>query len=89
MSISINEFSEEEIIVVIELKEIYNLGEKAEGLMFKKVNFNGALIAVNNALRFYQTPNIPETNNLTAASTFWVSRQLGPKKSKIDGKKKS
>ena len=74
---------------MIELKEIYDLGGKAEGLMFKKVNFNGAVITVNNALRFFQTPNIPETNNLTAASTFWVSRQLGLKKSKIDGKKKS
>ena len=34
LSISINEVSEEEIIVVNKLKEKYDLGEKAEGLMF-------------------------------------------------------
>ena len=33
-SISINQASEEEIIIVIELKEIYDLGEKVEGIIF-------------------------------------------------------
>ena len=32
LSISINEVSEEEITVVNELKEIYDLGEKADGI---------------------------------------------------------
>ena len=36
LSISINEASEKEILVVNELKEIYDLGEKAEGIIFKK-----------------------------------------------------
>ena len=35
LSISINEASEEEIIVVNELKEIYDLAEKADGIIFK------------------------------------------------------
>ena len=35
LSISINEVSEEEITVVNELKEIYDLGEKADGIIFK------------------------------------------------------
>ena len=39
MSISINGASEEETIVVDELKGIYDLGEKAEGIIFKKVDF--------------------------------------------------
>ena len=34
LSISINEASEEEIIVVNELKEIYDLGQNAEGIIF-------------------------------------------------------
>ena len=37
-SISINEASEQEIIVINEFEEIYDLGEKAEGI-FKKVDF--------------------------------------------------
>ena len=34
LSISINEASEEDFTVVNELKEIYDLGEKAEGIIF-------------------------------------------------------
>ena len=37
MSISINEASEEEIIVVNELKGIYDLSENAEEITFKKL----------------------------------------------------
>ena len=37
MSISVNEASEEKIIVVNELKKIYDLGEKAEGIIFKSL----------------------------------------------------
>ena len=33
-SISINQAAEEEIIIVNELKEIYDLGEKVEGIIF-------------------------------------------------------
>lgn len=35
MTISINEASEEKIIFVNELKKIYDLGGKAEGIIFK------------------------------------------------------
>ena len=37
ISISVNEASEEKIIVVNELKKIYDLGEKAEGIIFKSL----------------------------------------------------
>ena len=37
MSISINEASEEEIIVINELKGIYDLNENAEEIIFKKL----------------------------------------------------
>ena len=92
LSISINEASEEEIIVVNELKEIYDLGENAEGIIFKKVDFkklHAAVRRVNNVLRFFETSNITETNNLIVASSVWVSRQLGLKKAKRDDKTKS
>ena len=39
LSIVMNVASEEEIIVVSELKEIYDLGEKVEGIIFQKVDF--------------------------------------------------
>ena len=84
ISISINEASEEAILVVNELKEVYDLGEKAEGIIFKKVDFkrlNTADRRVNNVLT--------ETNNLIVSSYVWVSRQLGLKKAKRDGKTKS
>ena len=92
MSISSNEASEEEITVVNELKEIYDLGQNAEGIIFKKVfkkdfkRLNKAVRRVNNVLRFFETSDITETNNLIVASSVWVSRQLGLKKSKRDGK---
>ena len=50
LSISINEASEEERIVVNELKKIYDLGENSEAIIFKKVDFtrvNAAVRRVN------------------------------------------
>ena len=91
MSISINEASEEEKIVVTEFKEIYDLGEKAEVIILKKVDFkrlNAAVQRVNNVLRFFGTSNIAETNNLIVASSVWVSRQQGLKRAIRDGKTK-
>ena len=44
---------------------------------------------INNILRFFKTSNITETNNLIVASPAWVSRKLGLKKAKRDGKAKS
>ena len=53
------------------MKEIYDLGQKAEGI-FKTVDFkrlNAAVQRVNNVLRFFETSNITETNNLIIASS--------------------
>ena len=91
LSISINEASEEEKTVVTEFKKIYDLGEKAEVIILKKVDFkrlNAAVQRVNNVLRFFETSNIAETNNLYVASSVWVSRQQGLKRAIRDGKTK-
>ena len=72
------------------MKEIYDLGEKAEGIIFKKVDFkrlNAVVQRVNNVLRFFETSNFTERDNLIVDSFVWVSTQLGLKKAKIDGKK--
>ena len=70
MSITINKASEEEIIIINELREIYDLGEKTEGIMFRKVDFkrlNAVIRRVNNMLRFFEKSNITETSNRTVA----------------------
>ena len=75
-----------------ELKEIYDLSENAEGIIFKKVDskgLNAAVRQVKNVLRSFEKSNITETNNLFVASFAWVSRQLGLKNAKTDGKTKS
>ena len=92
ISIHINEVSDKEIIVVDELKEIYDLSENAEGIIFKKVDskgLNAAVRQVKNVLRSFEKSNITETNNLFVASFAWVSRQLGLKNAKRDDKTKS
>ena len=88
--ISINEASEGRITVVNELKEIYDLGENAEGIIVDFKRLNAAVRRVNNPLlRFFEASDITETNNLIVASFFWVSRELGLKKAKRDDKTKS
>ena len=74
ISIHINEVSDKEIIVVDELKEIYDLSENAEGIIFKKVDskgLNAAVRQVKNVLRSFEKSNITETNNLFVASFAW------------------
>ena len=71
---------------------MYDLGEKARGVIFQKVDFkrwNAAVQRVNQVLRFFETSNIAEINNRIVASSAWVSRQLGLKKGYRDGKTKS
>lgn len=56
MSISINEASEEEIIVINELKEVYDLGERAEGIVCRKVTFkllNAVVRRANNVFKVF------------------------------------
>ena len=87
LNISINEVLEEEIVVVNELKKMYDLGEKVEGIIFQKVDFkrlNVVARRVNNVLRFFEASNNTETNNLVVAT-----RQLELKEAKRDGKTKS
>ena len=87
LNISINEVLEEEIVVVNELKKMYDLGEKVEGIIFQKVDFkrlNVVARRVNNVLRFFEASNNTETNNLVVAT-----RQLELKEAKRDGNKKS
>ena len=53
------------------------------------MRLNAAARRVNNVLRFFEKSNITETNNLIVATSAWVSRQLGLKKAKREGKTKS
>ena len=55
----------------------------------RRLRLNATVGRVSNALKFFETSSITETNNLTVASSVCVSRQLGLKKAKRDGKIKS
>ena len=86
------EASDEERMIVNELREIYNSGERNEGIVFKRINFkrlNTVVAKINSVLKYFETLNITETNNLIIASSVWVAKQLGLKKSKTKGKTKS
>ena len=85
-----NDMSEEERLIVNELVQIYNSGEKASGITFKKVDYNkidNEVKKVNNVLKFIETTNMTDSNNLIVASSVWVARKLGLKKTKRDGNK--
>ena len=88
LNFSVEEASEEEIDIVNELNEIYNLKENCDGVMFKKVEYkklNMAIREVNKVLPYFQTSNISETNNLIIAVSVWVARRLGLKRQRQTG----
>ena len=86
---------QKKIIIVNELKEIHDLGKKAEGIMFKKVYFERFSTAVRivknllSVLRFFETANDTENKQPIFVSSVWVSRPLGLKKARRGGKTKS
>ena len=88
LNFSVEEASEEELDIVNELNEIYNLKENCEGVMFKKVEYkklNTAIREVNKVLPYFQTSNISETNNLIIAVSVWVARLLELKRQRQTG----
>ena len=77
--------NEDEKLIVNELIQISESGENVNGITFKKVDYNkidNEVKKVNNVLKFIETTNITDTNNLIVASSVWVARKLGLKKTK-------
>ena len=71
--------NEDERLIVNELIQISESGENANGITFKKVDYkkiNNEVRKLNNALKFIDTDNITETNNLIVASIFFFTMFL-------------
>ena len=76
--------------IVERLNEIMLEGKTSDGIMFKKVDKKTLKVQtdrVNEAIRYFQSKNITETNDLIKASSVWVAEQIGLKK--IDYREKN
>jgi len=69
--------------IIQKLKEIMKEGKPTEGIMFKKVDkkmLRNAAEKVNLAIKFIDTSNITQTNDLIRAASVWVTEELGLKR---------
>ena len=77
--------------IVERLNEIIMFERKtSDGIMFKKVHKKTLKVQtdrVNNAIKYFKTKNITETNDLIKAASAWVAGQIGLKK--IDYREKN
>ena len=58
-------------------------GKTSDGIMFKKVNKKTLKVQadrVNNAIKYFRSKNITETNDLIKAPSVSVAEQIGLKK---------
>ena len=58
-------------------------GKTSDGIMIKKVNKKTLKVQadrVNNAIKYFKSKNITETNDLIKAPSVWVAEQIGLKK---------
>ena len=65
------------------LNETMLEGKTSDGIMFKKVNKKKLKVQsdrVNDAIKYFKSKNITETNDLTKAASLWVAEQIGLKK---------
>ena len=69
--------------IVDRLYEIMLEGKTSDGIMFKKVYKKTLKVQtdrVNEAIRYFKSKNITETNDLIKAASVWAAQQIGLKK---------
>ena len=69
--------------IVERLNEIMFERKTSDGIMFKKVHKKTLKVQtdrVNDAIKYFKTKNITETNDLIKAASAWVAGQIGLKK---------
>ena len=69
--------------IVEQLNEIVLEGKENDGIMFKKVDKKTLKVQtdkVNDAIKYFKSKNITETNDLIKAASLWVAEQIGLKK---------
>ena len=77
------DMNEEHRMIVEQIKEIMKEGKTSNGIMFKKVNkkvLKDQTERVNEAIKYFRSKSITETNNLAQAASVWVAEQIGLKK---------
>ena len=70
--------------IVERLNEIMLEGKTSDGIMFKKVDKKTLKVQrdrVNEAIRYFKSKNITETNDLIKAASVWVAELIGLTKS--------
>ena len=81
--------------IVEQLNEIMLEGKTSDGIMFKEVDKNTMKVQtdrVNDAIKYFKSKSITETNDLIKAASAWVAEQIGLKKkdyrekTNLDGK---
>ena len=76
--------------IVEQLNEIMLEAKTSDGIMFKKVDKKTLKVQtdrVNEAIRYFKSKSITETNDLIKAASLWVAEQIGLKKRDYRGKK--
>ena len=69
--------------VVERLNAILLEGKQSDGIMFKQVDKKTLKVQtdrVNDAIRYFKSKNITETNDLIKAASVWAAEQIGLKK---------
>ena len=74
------------------LNEIILEGKTSDGIMFKKVDKKALKFQtdiVNDAINYFKSKNVTETNDLIKTPIVWVAEQIGLKKRYYRGKKRT
>ena len=69
--------------IVERLNEIMLEGKTSDGIMFKKVDKKTLTVQtdrVNDAIKYFKSKSITETNDLIKAASMWVAERIGLKK---------
>ena len=82
--------TDEECLIIDELKALMIRNEVEEYLSFKKVDPRKLRDVANKAnavIRHIETDDVTQTNKLAMAAALWVAKEVGVKKGKIGEKK--
>ena len=82
--------TDEERLIIDELKALIISNETEEYLPFKKVdqrNLRDVTKKVNAVIRHIETDDVTQRNKFAMAAALWIAKEVGVKKSKIGEKK--
>ena len=84
--------TDEERLIIDELKALMTRNETEEYLPFKKVDqkkLRAVTKKVNAVIRHIETDDVIQTNKLSMIAVFWVAKEVGVKKGKTREKKET